>query len=107
MENKVAIQMNEQFAEIISMSQHTRNEVVRLANASLIDLYWRIGKYISDKIAAAEWGDGVVKQLAHYIEKNNPDVKGFSNIHDWKQKILKLKTYREIINALQELRENV
>ena len=34
-------------------------------------------------------------------------VKGFSNIHDWKQKILKLKTYREIINALQELRENV
>ena len=47
---------NEQFAEIVSMIQHTRNDVVRLANASLIDLYWKIGKYISNKIAASESG---------------------------------------------------
>lgn len=33
---------NEQFAEVVSMIQHTRNEVVRLANTSLIDLYWRV-----------------------------------------------------------------
>ena len=41
----------DQFVEIVTMIQHTRNEVVRLANASLIDLYWRVGKYISDKIS--------------------------------------------------------
>ena len=28
----------DQFAEIVTMIQHTRNELVRLANASLIDL---------------------------------------------------------------------
>ena len=28
----------DQFDEIVTMIQHTRNEVVRLANASLIDL---------------------------------------------------------------------
>ena len=60
--NIVAQNRNEQFAEIVSMIQHTRSEVVRLANASLIDLYWRVGHYISDKIAVSEWGDGVVKQ---------------------------------------------
>ena len=102
MENKVAIQMNEQFAEIISMIQHTRNEVVRLANASLIDLYWRIGKYISDKIAAAEWGDGVVKQLAHYIEKNNPDVKGFSDKNLWRMKQF-YETYNDVGEKLSTL----
>ena len=32
---------NEQFAEIVSMIQHTRNDVVRKANATLIDLYWK------------------------------------------------------------------
>ena len=29
------------------MIQHTKDEVVRLANASLIDLYWKVGKYES------------------------------------------------------------
>ena len=77
---------NTQFAEVISMIQHTRNDVVRLANASLIDLYWRVGKYISDKIAVSEWGDGVVKQLAEYIERNSPDIKGFSDKNLWRMK---------------------
>ena len=53
--SKIIIQdKNEQFAEVVSMIQHTRNDVVKLANASLIDLYWKIGKYISNKIAASE-----------------------------------------------------
>ena len=52
--NEIVVQnRNEQFAEVVSMIQHTRNEVVRLANASLIDLYWRVGKYISDKISVS------------------------------------------------------
>ena len=75
-----------QFAEIVSMIQQTRNEVVRLANASLIDLYWRVGNYISDKISISEWGDGVVKQLAEYIEKNSPETKGFSDKNLWRMK---------------------
>lgn len=75
-----------QFAEIVSMIQRTRNEVVRLANTSLIDLYWNIGKYISDKIAASDWGDSVVKQLAEYIEKNSPEAKGFSDKNLWRMK---------------------
>jgi hypothetical protein len=84
--NIVAQNRNEQFAEIVSMIQHTRSEVVRLANASLIDLYWRVGHYISDKIAVSEWGDGVVKQLAEYIEKSSPETKGFSDKNLWRMK---------------------
>lgn len=76
----------QQFAEVISMIRNTRNEVVRLANASLIDLYWRVGKYISDKIAVSEWGDGVVKQLSDYIERNSPETKGFSDKNLWRMK---------------------
>lgn len=84
--NIVAQNRNKQFAEIVSMIQHTRSEVVRLANASLIDLYWRVGHYISDKIAVSEWGDGVVKQLAEYIEKSSPETKGFSDKNLWRMK---------------------
>ena len=77
--NIVAQERKDQFAEVVTMIQRTKSEVIRLANTSLIDLYWRIGQYISNKIAVSEWGDGVVKQLAEYIEKSSPDTKGFSD----------------------------
>ena len=87
----------EQFAEVVSMIQHTRNEVIRLANASLINLYWRVGKYISDKMSVSEWGDGVVKQLAEYIEKNSPETKGFSDKNLWR-----MKQFYELYNGADE-----
>jgi len=83
---KIVQDRKAQFAEIVTMIQHTRSEVVRLANASLIDLYWRVGRYISEKISVSEWGDSVVKQLADYIERNSPEVKGFSDKNLWRMK---------------------
>ena len=92
----------QQFAEVISMIRNTRNEVVRLANASLIDLYWRVGKYISDKIAVSEWGDGVVKQLSDYIERNSPETKGFSDKNLWRMKQF-YETYKDVDEKLSTL----
>ena len=74
------------FAEVVSMIQRTRANVISIANTALIDLYWQVGKYISDKIAVSEWGEGVVKQLAAYIEKNCPETKGFSDKNLWRMK---------------------
>ena len=84
------------------MIQRTRSEVVRLANASLIDLYWRVGHYISDKIAVSEWGDGVVKQLAEYIERTAPEAKGFSDKNLWRMKQF-YETYKSADEKLSPL----
>ena len=101
--NEIVVQnRNEQFAEVVSMIQHTRNEVVRLANTSLIDLYWRVGRYISGKISVSEWGDGVVKQLADYIEKNSPEIKGFSDKNLWRMKQF-YETYKDADKKLSAL----
>jgi predicted nuclease of restriction endonuclease-like (RecB) superfamily len=53
----------------------------------LIDLYWQVGEYISRKIEAAEWGDGVVPRLAAYIARTQPGMRGFtaSNIFRMKK----------------------
>ena len=99
---KIVQDRKAQFAEIVTMIQHTRSEVVRLANASLIDLYWRVGRYISDKISVSEWGDGVVKQLADYIEKNSPEVKGFSDKNLWRMKQF-YETYKDADEKLSPL----
>ena len=75
-----------QFADIITLIQQTRNKVLQIANTALIDLYWKVGALISTKAAQAEWGEGVVTQLANYIARNHPDIKGFSDKNLWRMK---------------------
>ncbi len=41
-------------------------------------LYWQVGEYISHKIASAEWGDGVVEELARYLARTQPGLRGFT-----------------------------
>ena len=99
-EDKIIIQNRDnQFAEIVSIIRRTKSTLISMANTALIDLYWKVGKYISDKIAVSEWGDGVVKQLAAYIEKNSPDTKGFSDKNLWRMK----QFYETYCNADEKL----
>lgn len=85
--NKELTSVNaKQFADVVNMIRDTRSQVLRMANTALIDLYWKVGQYLSDKIASAEWGDNVVKLLAVHIEKNCPEVKGFSDKNLWRMK---------------------
>lgn len=90
------------FAEVIGMIQTTRQNVIRVANTALIDLYWMVGEYLSQKIASAEWGDGVVRQLANHISRNCPDIKGFSDKNLWRMKQF-YETYAEDAEKLSPL----
>ena len=63
------------------MDQATHNKIVSfiwgLADDVLRDLFKR-GKYISGKLAAAEWGEGVVDHLARHLERTLPGLRGFT-----------------------------
>lgn len=91
-----------QFEDVVTLIQRTRSEVIRTANTALIDLYWQIGDYISQRIATAEWGDGVVPQLADYIARNYPEIKGFSDKNLWRMKQF-YETYRDADEKLSSL----
>jgi predicted nuclease of restriction endonuclease-like (RecB) superfamily len=66
-----------------------------------VGLYWDIGKIISCKVDAQSWGKGVVTQLADYIIKTAPEIKGFSDKNLWRMKQF-YETYRnnEKLSAL-------
>jgi predicted nuclease of restriction endonuclease-like (RecB) superfamily len=51
---------------------------VQAVNTELIELHWQVGAYISCKIEAAEWGDGVVAQLATHLARTQPGLRGFT-----------------------------
>lgn len=78
--------MQHQFSIIIQLIKQARENAFRAVNAELIQLYWNIGEHLSTKIASAEWGDSVVSELAKFIQKTEPDVKGFSDKNLWRMK---------------------
>lgn len=66
------------FLEVVALIQQARQQAFQAVNTTLIDLYWRVGAYISRQLETAAWGEGVVKQLASFIAQRHPDLKGFT-----------------------------
>ncbi|EUB86116.1 PDDEXK nuclease domain-containing protein [Pseudomonas sp. GM30] len=66
------------FNEVLALIQNARQQAVQAVNIQLIELYWQVGGYISRKIARAEWGDAVVRQLAEHLARTQPGLRGFT-----------------------------
>ncbi len=66
------------FAEITQLIASARQRAVQTVNTALIELYWQVGQIISRKIEQAEWGDGVVAQLAEHLARTQPGLRGFT-----------------------------
>jgi len=66
------------FNEISHLIAAARQRALQTVNTVLIELYWQVGQTISRKIAQAEWGDGVVAQLAEHLARTQPGLRGFT-----------------------------
>ena len=53
-----------EFLHIVSLINNAKEKALLTVNQELITLYWEVGKYISEKIKKAEWGDGIIDNLA-------------------------------------------
>ena len=70
--------MDNRFTHIIQLIQQSRSNAIKTVNTELINLYWNIGAYVKQKLSVAEWGDKTVNELVDFIQKNNPELKGFN-----------------------------
>lgn len=86
MSNKPVPGYHQDFAEVLGHIQLTRQRVFAQANTALMTLYWHVGGIISRRVEQAEWGKGVVAELARYIAQADPGVKGFSDKNLWRMK---------------------
>lgn len=66
------------FSEIVSLIEAARARAYQAVNAELVRLYWSLGEYLSRKIASAEWGSGVVDELASSLARRFPGLRGFT-----------------------------
>lgn len=82
------------FREVLSLIERARQRAFHSVNAELIDLYWRVGGYISQKLETAAWGQGVVAELAAHIQRQHPNLRGFTRASLFRMRQF-FETYRE------------
>ena len=90
----MAQELQNQFHEILKQIRKAREKAYSQVNSTLMELYWNVGKYISEQVTVNKWGKGVVTHLAEYINSNDPDIKGFSSRNIWRMKQF-YETYTE------------
>ncbi|SDY63317.1 Predicted nuclease of restriction endonuclease-like (RecB) superfamily, DUF1016 family [Rhodonellum ikkaensis] len=96
--------MDKRFTHIIQLIKQSRTIALKAVNSELINLYWNIGEYLTNKIELAEWGDAVVTELAKHIQQNEPEIKGFSDKNIWRMKQF-YETYKDFPKLSTLLRE--
>ena len=89
------------FAEVVQLIEAARKHAYQAVNTTLIELYWHVGAIISSKLQAAEWGDGVVDELARHLALTQPNLKGFTRPNLFRMRQF-YETYRQdaIVSSL-------
>lgn len=83
---KLQTEDHKSFQEILAMIKESRAKAIKVVNNELIDLYWRIGGYISNKCKDSGWGSRIVGNLSDFLQETEPNTKGFSSQNLWRMK---------------------
>ena len=83
MDNKeLSITSDSEYKKLLSeLKEKVRSSQLKAAikvNYELLDLYWTLGEYIVKNQEQHSWGDAFIKSLAKDLQKEFPDMKGFS-----------------------------
>ena len=77
---------NNEFDEIVAIIEQARQNAFRAVNRELIEMYWQIGQYISEKVKNNAWGKSIVKEFAAFVQSKYVGIKGFSAQNIWRMK---------------------
>lgn len=82
------------FKGVLNLITLSRENALKKVNEELIMLYWNVGEFISIEMKKEEWGSSYIEELAKYIAKENPTIKGFS-----KRGLYRMKQFYELYES--------
>lgn len=98
------MEMQQQFSHITRLIAEAKERAYQAVNRELVALYWNIGECLHEQVSTQAWGKAVVKDLAAFIAKTEPNVKGFSAQNLWRMKQF-YETYKDEPKLSALLRE--
>ena len=66
------INYNSDFESIIAIIEQSKIRAIKAVNAEMIEMYWQIGKYLSEKTKSEGWGKSVVQDFADFLKRTYP-----------------------------------
>ena len=84
--NDVIAKEKNEFNEVVSIIENRKRNAYLKVNEELINMYWDVGKYISDKVHNSLWGSKTVQSLANYIKVKYPNLSGFDRTGIYRMK---------------------
>ncbi len=88
------VKYNNDFENIIAIIECSKKRAIKAVNAEMIEMYWQIGKYISEKTANEGWGKSVVQDFSNFLKQTYPSASGFSSQNIWRMKQF-YETYKD------------
>jgi predicted nuclease of restriction endonuclease-like (RecB) superfamily len=82
------------FGEVLSIIEQTRENAYRAVNREFISMYWDIGKFVSEKVRDAGWGKAIVKDFSEFIQSHYVGIQGFSTSNIWRMRQF-YETYKD------------
>ena len=73
MENRIGFADN-----LIKIIEDSRNSALKKVNEELIQMYWKVGEYLSKESEKATFGDAYIDVIAKEIQDVFPGIKGFN-----------------------------
>lgn len=92
---------------IFELKQKIQQSQIKAAikvNSALIEMYWELGKEISERNFENKYGSGFFKQLSNDLKKEFPEIKGFSSVNLRFMKQFYLFYYQSFTNLQQVVR---
>ena len=63
---------------LIAIINQSRQNALRKVNEELINMYWKVGKYLNEASENASFGDAFIDNIANEIQLAFPGIKGFN-----------------------------
>jgi len=76
------------FEEVLGIIERARVNAFRAVNRELIQMYWEIGCFVSEKIKREGWGKSVVAEFARFVQSRCLGIQGFSPQNIWRMRQL-------------------
>jgi len=99
--------IQKQFYEIVHLIKNVQINAVMSINVEMINLYWNVGQYLSLQLSNAAWGDKTVDELAAFIQREHPEIKGFNRrgLYRMKQFFETYSSTKFVSSAMTQIQE--
>lgn len=70
--DKYLVVSGQNFDDVLAIISGARLRVAKAVNAELINMYWEIGSYVSQRVKNMGWGRSVVADFSAFLQKHDP-----------------------------------